>query len=149
MPKQEYQHFIMFNEVLRELNRRGTGPYARWCERERGREPSPYLNLFTSNTWLVTDYLLTSCGFDIILKKMTIKYRSHAVERMIQRSITPTEVMLVLNEPDGMIKQTQDKYIYYKNLKGREDNAVAAVTLSKTKNSFEILTVMVNFEVLK
>ena len=54
---------------------------------------------------------------------------------------------MILNEPDGVIKQSQDKSIYYKKLKARDDNMVAAVALIKTKGSFEILTVMIDFEV--
>ena len=78
---------------------------------------------------------------------MEIKYRSHAVDRMLQRNISTVEVELVISEPDGVIKQSQDKYIYYKKLRGRTDNLVAAVTLTKSRESFEILTVMINFEV--
>lgn len=78
---------------------------------------------------------------------MDIKYRSHAVDRMLQRNITTAEVELVINEPDGMIKQSSDKFIYYKKLKGRKDNLIAAVNLVKSKNVFEILTVMIDFEV--
>jgi len=78
---------------------------------------------------------------------MEIKYRSHAVDRMLQRNISTIEVEMILNEPDGVIKQSQDKFIYYKKLKGRSDNMIAAVTLTKSKNSFEILTVMIDFEV--
>lgn len=74
-------------------------------------------------------------------------YRSHAVDRMLQRNISTLEVELILNEPDGVIKQSQDKYIYFKKLKGRTDNLIAAVTLTKSKGSFEILTVMIDFEV--
>ena len=78
---------------------------------------------------------------------MNIKYRPHAVDRMLQRNITTTEVELILSDPDGTIKRSRDKYIYYKKLKGRKDNLVAAVTLIKSKNDFEVLTVMINFEV--
>lgn len=78
---------------------------------------------------------------------MYVKYRSHAVERMIQRNITTSEIELILYEPDGIIQQSQDKYIYYKKIKGRKDNFIAAVTLIKTKNSFEVLTVMIDLEV--
>ncbi|HXH75861.1 MAG TPA: DUF4258 domain-containing protein [Bacteriovoracaceae bacterium] len=78
---------------------------------------------------------------------MEIKYRSHAVNRMLQRNISTDEVELILNEPDGMIRQSQDKFIFYKKLKGRKDNLIAAVTLIKSKNAFEVLTVMIDFEV--
>ncbi len=78
---------------------------------------------------------------------MDIVYRAHAVDRMLQRNITTTEVELIIKGPDGTIKQSQDKYIFYKKLKSRKDNLIAAVTLIKTKNSFEVLTVMIDFEV--
>jgi len=78
---------------------------------------------------------------------MEIKYRSHAVDRMLQINISTIEVELVISEPDRVIKQSQDKYIYYKKLKRRTDNLVAAVTLTKPRESFEILAVMINFEV--
>jgi hypothetical protein len=66
---------------------------------------------------------------------------------MLQRNISTAEVELVIAEPDGTIKQSQDKFIYYKKIKGRKDNLIAAVTLIKTKNVIEVLTVMIDFEV--
>lgn len=78
---------------------------------------------------------------------MEIKYRSHAVNRMLQRDISTDEVELILNEPDGMIKQSRDKFIFYKKIKRRKDNLIAAVTLIKSKDVFEVLTVMIDFEV--
>jgi hypothetical protein len=78
---------------------------------------------------------------------MEIKYRSHAVDRMLQRNITTAEVELVISEPDGTIKQSKDKFIYYKKLKGRKDNLIAAVTIMKSKDNIEVLTVMIDFEV--
>jgi hypothetical protein len=77
-----------------------------------------------------------------------VKYRSHAVDRMLERSISTKEVELILLDPDGVIKQSLDKYIYYKKLKGRTDNMIAAVTISKKHKSFEVLTVMIDFEVV-
>jgi hypothetical protein len=52
---------------------------------------------------------------------------------MLQRNNTTVEVEFVISEPDGTIKQSRDKFIYYKKLKGREDNLIAAVTLVKSK----------------
>ena len=78
---------------------------------------------------------------------MKIKYRPHAVDRMLQRKISTKEVELILTDPDGTIKQSQDKFIYYKKLKGRKDNLVAAVTLMLRKDEFDIITVMIDFEV--
>ena len=80
---------------------------------------------------------------------MEITYTGHAVERMIQRGISPQEVELLLSKPDGTIKQSMDKFIYYKQVKGRKDNALAAVTVKVASNRFEVITVMVNFEVSK
>jgi hypothetical protein len=79
---------------------------------------------------------------------MDVKYRSHAVDRMLERKISTTEIELILADPDGVIKQSLDKYIYYKKLKGRTDNMVAAVTITKKHKSFEVLTVMIDFEVV-
>lgn len=78
---------------------------------------------------------------------MNIKYRPHAVDGMLERNISTREVELILTEPDGTIKQSRDKFIYYKKIKGRNNNSIAAVTLLKSKNEFEIITVMIDFEV--
>ncbi|MBG59284.1 MAG: hypothetical protein CME67_06375 [Halobacteriovoraceae bacterium] len=78
---------------------------------------------------------------------MNIKYSSHSVDRMLQRNISTKEVEIIISEPDGKIKQSQDKYIFYKKLKGRKDNLIAAVTVTRSKNVFEVITVMINFEV--
>ncbi len=78
---------------------------------------------------------------------MKIKYSSHSVDRMLQRNISTKDVELILNEPDGKIQQSQDKFIFYKKLKGRKDNLIAAVTVIRTKTTYEIVTVMINFEV--
>jgi hypothetical protein len=80
---------------------------------------------------------------------MDIKYSSHAVERMILRKITTGEVELIIKSPDGEIKQSKDKYIYYKKIKLRNDNLLAAVTVKRSMKVIEVLTVMVNFEVKK
>lgn len=80
---------------------------------------------------------------------MNIKYSSHSVDRMVQRNISTKEVEIIISEPDGKIKQSQDKYIFYKKLKGRKDNLIAAVTVTRSKNVFEVITVMINFEVKK
>mgnify|MGYP003683567653 CR=1 FL=1 len=66
---------------------------------------------------------------------------------MIQRNISTKDVELILGEPDGKIKQSQDKYIFYKKIKGRKDNLIAAVTVLRSVNTYEIVTVMINFEV--
>ena len=80
---------------------------------------------------------------------MEIKYRSHAVERMTRRKISTQKIELILKEPDGQIKQSKDKYIYYKKIKGRTDNMLAAVAVIKKREHFEVITVMINFKVSK
>ncbi len=80
---------------------------------------------------------------------MEIKYSSHAVERMIKRKITTQEMELIIRDPDGEIRQSRDKFIYYKKIKHRKDNLLAAVTVLKNKSLIEIIIVMVNFEVKK
>lgn len=57
------------------------------------------------------------------------------------------EIKYLSHPVDGTVKQPQDKFIYYKKLKGRKDNLIAAVTLVKSKDTFEVLTVMIDFEV--
>lgn len=78
---------------------------------------------------------------------MNIKYSSHSVDRMLERNISTKDVELIISEPDGKIKQSRDKFIFYKKLKQRKDNMIAAVTVQRKKNEFEIITVMINFEV--
>lgn len=79
---------------------------------------------------------------------MEIKYSSHAVERMLQRGISPQEVEDILTEPDGMIRQSRDKFIAYEKIRGRRDNLLAAVAVEDGR-VWEVITVMVNFEVRK
>lgn len=80
---------------------------------------------------------------------MEIKYTPYAVERMIQRKVSPQEVELLLGAPDGTIVQSMEKFIYYKKINGRKDNALAAVAVQKKNDQYEVITVMVNFEVKK
>ena len=61
------------------------------------------------------------------------------------RSISPMEVEMLLSEPDGVIEQSMDKAIYYKYVKKRKDNALAAVAVHSKNNHYEVITVMVNF----
>lgn len=77
---------------------------------------------------------------------MEIEYSSHAVERMLQRRISPQEVENILTEPDGVIRQSKDKFIAYKKIRGRRDNLLAAVAVEDA-DVWEVITVMVNFEV--
>jgi len=93
------------------------------------------------------DHLLTSLWIGDITNLMIIKYSSHSVDRILQRKISTKDVELVLSEPDGKIKQSQDKFLFYKKLKGRKDNLMAAVTVLRAVDTFEVVTVMINFEV--
>ena len=79
---------------------------------------------------------------------METQYRSHAVERMIQRGISPREVDHVLSEPDGAIRQSRDKVIAYRHIEGRNDNSIAVVAVESGR-AWEVIAVMVNFEVRK
>jgi hypothetical protein len=80
---------------------------------------------------------------------MNIKYSAHAVDRMLLRKITTSQVERILNDPDGVIHQSKDKIIFYKILKERKDNALAVVTVLRQVVTYEVITVMINFEVNK
>jgi len=77
-----------------------------------------------------------------------IVYRDHAIERMQQRNISTDEVDSLIRNPDGIIKQSYDKSIFYKEIKQRKDNKIAVVIVEYS-DRFEIITVMINFEVKK
>lgn len=76
---------------------------------------------------------------------MEVRYRSHAVERMIQRGIAPSDIEDTLAKPDRTIRQSLDKVIAYKRIEGRNDNSVAVVAVEEDQ-VWEVITVMVNFE---
>ena len=76
---------------------------------------------------------------------MEIRYRSHAVERMLLRGISPQDVEDVLGNPDGAIRQSMDKVIACKRMVGRSDNSVAVVAVEGSQ-TWEVITVMVHFE---
>ncbi len=67
---------------------------------------------------------------------------------MLQRRISPQEVEGILTEPDGVIRQSRDKFIAYEKIRGRRDNMLAAVAVEDGR-VWEVITVMVNFEVRK
>jgi hypothetical protein len=75
-----------------------------------------------------------------------IVFSPHAVDRMLQRDLSATEIESVIQEHDGKIKQSKDKFIYYKTIKGRKDNLVAVVAV-KDGQTYEVITTLVNFEV--
>lgn len=68
---------------------------------------------------------------------------------MIQRKISPKDVEEIIANPLGKIKQSNDKSIFYKKLKNRTDNLIAAVTVKRSIHQLEVITVMINFEVQK
>ena len=80
---------------------------------------------------------------------MELYFRSHAVQRMQERKVSVDEVQLVIDSPDGKIRQSKDKVVLYKKINGRKDNliAVVAVEKDKLKPLIEIISVLVNFEV--
>ena len=77
---------------------------------------------------------------------MEVRYRSHAVERMIQRRILPSDIEDILGQPDRTIRQSMDKVIACKRIEGRDDNSIAVVAVEQNQ-VWEVITVMVNFEV--
>ena len=79
---------------------------------------------------------------------MQIRYSPHAVDRMTERKISTSDVENILTKPDGVIRQSMDKLVLYKKLEARGDNAIAVVAVEQN-NGFEVVTVMVNFEVRK
>ena len=47
------------------------------------------------------------------------------------------------------LHQSKDKIIFYKILKERKDNALAVVTVLRGIETYEVIAVMINFEVNK
>lgn len=78
-----------------------------------------------------------------------IVYSSHAVSRMQERKITTDEIELILSKPEGKIRQSVDKWIFYRKFPKRPDNLLAAVVVEMSRGGWEVVTVLVNFEVLK
>ena len=79
---------------------------------------------------------------------MRIRYSPHAVDCMIQRRISTTEVENLLINPDGLFRQSRDKVVTYKKIEGRKDNSLAVVAVEQD-GDFDVVTVLVNFEVTK
>lgn len=77
---------------------------------------------------------------------VSVVYREHAVTRMIERRLMPSEVEHVLKFSDGEIPQSKDKVIFYKKIRNRTDNLIAVVAI-KADTKIEVITVLVNFEV--
>lgn len=79
---------------------------------------------------------------------MVLSFFEHAVERMQSRAISVEIVHAILKQPEGKIRQSADKWILYKKIRGRNDNMVAVVVVFKNDRPVEIVTVMNYFEVL-
>lgn len=79
---------------------------------------------------------------------MEVRYRTHAVERMIQRGIAPGDIEDILGNPDRTIRQSRDKVFACKRIEGRNDNSVAVVAVEENQ-VWEVITVMVNLEALE
>ena len=78
---------------------------------------------------------------------MEIVLSEHAVTRMLERKITPEMVKAIVGSPTGKIQQSKDKWIFYKSFPARRDNNVAAVVVERVGVRFEVITIMINFEV--
>lgn len=80
---------------------------------------------------------------------MEFIYSTHAVQRMIERSITPADIEAVISKADGNIPQSRDKKIFFcKRMRHRKDNLIAVVAVQRSSElPTEIITVLVNFEV--
>ena len=63
----------------------------------------------------------------------------------MQRDISTYLVERVLEEPDGVIRQSADKIIAHKRIGGRSDNAIAVVAVQRS-TGFHVVTVLINFE---
>jgi hypothetical protein len=68
---------------------------------------------------------------------------------MTERRLSPDQIIKILAAPDGFIPQSRDKNIFYKRIRGRDDNLIAVVAVKTPDQRHEVLTVMVNFEVRK
>jgi hypothetical protein len=75
-----------------------------------------------------------------------IVFSVHAVERMQRRKVSVSEVERIIADPDGRIRQSMEKYIYFKMLPGRSDNSIAAVVVEQFADRLEVITIMNNFE---
>jgi len=65
---------------------------------------------------------------------------------MIERNISTSDVEDILTQPDGTIRQSMDKFIANKKIEARKEDSVAIVAVERN-NEFDVITVMVNFEV--
>ena len=79
---------------------------------------------------------------------MDLVFSAHAVERMQRRKIFPTDIEEIIFKSDGKIRQSRDKTIYYKRLKHRKGNDLAAVIIEKRNDLVEVLTVMIHKDML-
>ncbi len=80
---------------------------------------------------------------------MELVFSKHAVEQMLKRNISPEEIEMLVDHPDGSFSQSRDKQVIYKRFPRRKDNLIAAVLVRQKLNTHEVVTVMHNFEVRK
>ena len=80
---------------------------------------------------------------------MEVTYTDHAVRRMEERNISTVMVHELILHPEGKIKQSRDKWIFYRSFKFRNDNQIAAVVVERKGDHWEVITVMIHFEVAK
>ena len=57
--------------------------------------------------------------------------------------ISTVEIEAILNTPDGKLKQSKDKFLFYKKLKGQSDNMLAAVSVVENIYFYEIMQLLV------
>jgi hypothetical protein len=70
----------------------------------------------------------------------------HAVEKIVERKISMTELKLLVTNPDQVIEQGP-KFILVKRFPKRKDNNIAAVLIEKKgEELWVVITVMVNFQ---
>jgi hypothetical protein len=64
---------------------------------------------------------------------------------MMERRVSTREIEYLLTEPDSVIRQSRDKIIACKRIRGRHDNLIAVVAVELNGN-YDVVTVLVNFK---
>lgn len=70
----------------------------------------------------------------------------HSADRMRERNISSAKLREVLDHPDAVMEQGP-KWIFAKDIKGRQDNKIAAVVIEKKEGLWVVITILVRFEV--
>ncbi len=76
-------------------------------------------------------------------------FSKHAVEQMLSRKISPVEVEMLVQHPDGKFDQSRDKQVVFRRFPKRKDNLLAAVIVRQKIDVLGVITVMHHFEVKK